>query len=162
MERANVALTQEQRNELEKFSTTGTRSAKAILRARALLLLDAGEAGPAWTIQRASIAVGFSTRALKQVKAQFIAEGLNATIMRKTPFRDTHANGPLKTRLIELVCRKPPTGCVRWSLRLLRNKLIEEGVVASVSLPTIGALLRKANLDLTISTRSLRNAAARM
>ena len=139
-----------ERGEMEKFSTTGMRPAKALLRARALLLLDAGPSGPGWTLRRVSVAVGLSTRALKGLKARFHAEGLGAVTRkpRSTTSRPAVLDGAPGARLAALMREKPPDGHARWTLRLLRDALVNEQAVASVSLPTIGKWLRDAGVVL--------------
>lgn len=44
--RYRVTLTSEEREELENISNTGKRTARTVLYARALLLLDGGDHGP--------------------------------------------------------------------------------------------------------------------
>ena len=156
MARSDVTLTREQRDELENFSTTGTRPAKALLRARALLLLDAGACGPGWPLRRVSLAVGLSTRALKGLKARFLAEGMRAAVGRKpraTAPRAALLNGASGQRLEALARAAPPDGCERWTLRLLREGLVREQAVASVSLPTIGKWLHGAGVVLKTKNR---------
>ena len=136
--------------ELEVFSTTGTRPAKALLHARALLLLDTGPGGPGWTLCRVSVALGLSTRALKGLKARFFADGMRAAVDRK-PRANVRAgmlDGTRGARLVALARAAPPPGRARWTLRLLRGELVRERVMASVSLPTIGRWLRIAGVDL--------------
>lgn len=64
--RYRVTLTLEERDDLERFSKTGTKSARSVLLARALLLLDAGELGPHLPEQQVSQAVGLSCRPLEK------------------------------------------------------------------------------------------------
>ena len=145
-----VILTREQRGELEIYSGTGTRPAKALLRARALLLLDAGAWGPGWTLCRVSEAVGFSTRALKGLKARYFAVGIPAAVGRKpreTPPGAWLLKGPPGARLVALAHAEPPAGRARWTLRLLRGELVRERAVPSVSLPTVAKWLRRAGVD---------------
>ena len=46
-------------------------------------------------------------------------------------------------KLIALACSKPPKGRVRWTLRLLENKVVELGIVDRASDSTIGRALKK-------------------
>ena len=48
-----------------------------------------------------------------------------------------------KTELVALACSKPPKGRVRWTLRLLENKVVELGIVDRASNSTIGRALKK-------------------
>ena len=75
--RYRVTLTQEERDDLERFSKTGTKSARSVLLARALLLLDAGELGPHLPEQQVSQAVGLSCRPLERLKKRFVEDFAN-------------------------------------------------------------------------------------
>jgi len=63
--RYRVTLTDEKRTELEAISSKGKRAVRTVLHARALLLLDAGERGPKWTVARVAEALGVTPRSLE-------------------------------------------------------------------------------------------------
>ena len=66
-----VTLTKEEVEELQKISSTGSRSAKIVLFARALLLLDKGpHTTEHWTVNQTSKAVGLSERTLNHLKRE--------------------------------------------------------------------------------------------
>ena len=76
-----VTLTKEEVEELQKISSTGSRSAKIVLFARALLLLDKGpHTTEHWTVNQTSKAVGLSERTLNHLKEKFVSQGLDAII----------------------------------------------------------------------------------
>jgi hypothetical protein len=52
-------------------------------------------------------------------------------------------DGAQEARLIALTCSAPPTGQVRWTLRLLADKLVELEVVEAISHQTMRRLLKK-------------------
>jgi hypothetical protein len=52
-------------------------------------------------------------------------------------------DGAQEAQLVAVVCSTPPQGAARWSLRLIRDRLIEMEVVASIGLETIRTTLRK-------------------
>ncbi len=52
-------------------------------------------------------------------------------------------DGENEAKLIALACSKPPKGRVRWTLRLLENKVVELGIVDRASDSTIGRALKK-------------------
>ncbi|MCF6177387.1 MAG: hypothetical protein L3J71_16660 [Victivallaceae bacterium] len=65
--RYRITLTLEERQYLEVIFKTGKRAAKTILHARSLLLLDAGEFGHHWTVEKTSEAIGLSTKSLEHL-----------------------------------------------------------------------------------------------
>ena len=150
--RYKVTLTKEERNELEAISTKGTRAARTVISARALLLLDAGEYGPKWVVANVAEALGKTTRSLEHLKKRFVEEGLTTAIERKkreTPPRAIQFGGKFEARLLALACSEAPEGRERWTVRLLAEKLVELKIVPSVSPMTVCNTLKKMNLSLT-------------
>ena len=79
-----VTLTKEERNELKAIASKGSHTARKVLFARALLLLDVGEfAEERWNVSDVSTAVGFSVRTLDRMKQRFVEDGLDAALERK-------------------------------------------------------------------------------
>ena len=54
-------------------------------------------------------------------------------------------DGAQEAKLIALTCSAPPDGQKRWSLRLLRDRLIEMEVVEDIGTETIRTTLKKMN-----------------
>lgn len=150
--RYRVTLTQEERKELEAFSSKGKRAARAVIHARALLLLDCGEFGPQWVVARVAEALGTTTRSLEHLKKRFIEEGLQAALDRKereTPPRAIQFGGEFEAHLLALACSEAPAGRERWTVRLLAEKMVELQWVETVSPMTVCNTLKKMNLSLT-------------
>ena len=150
--RYKVTLSTEERKELEDISTKGKRAARTVLYARALLLLDAGEYGPKWTVTKVSEALGTTTRSLEKIKKRFVEEGPMAAIERKIrikPPREIQFGGEFEAHLLALACSEPPQGRERWTMRLLADEMIELKLVPTVSAMTVCKTLKKMNLSLT-------------
>ncbi len=150
--RYKVTLTEEERIELEAISTKGTRAARTVLYARALLLLDAGKHGRPWVVAKVAEALGTTPRSLEHLKKRFVEDGLTAAIVRKkriTPPREIQFGGEFEAKLLALACSPAPKGRSRWTMRLLAEEMIELKIVESVSPMTICSTLKKMNLSLT-------------
>ncbi len=150
--RYKVTLTEEERIELDAISTKGTRAARTVLYARALLLLDAGRQGSPWVVAKVAEALGTTPRSLEHLKKRFVEEGLSAAIVRKkriTPPREIQFGGEFEAKLLALACSPAPKGRSRWTMRLLAEEMIELKIVESVSPMTICSTLKKMNLSLT-------------
>ncbi len=52
-------------------------------------------------------------------------------------------DGRVEVTLTMLACSDPPEGYGRWTLQLLADKLVELDAIDSISLPTVGTLLKK-------------------
>ena len=150
--RYKVTLTKEERQNLEKFSKTGTKAARSVLMARALLLVDAGEHGPHLTEELVAQATGLSCRPIERLKKRFVEEGLDAALERKhreTPPTPVKFDGSFEARLIALACTDPPQGRARWTVRLLAEKAVELSITDSVSPMTVCNTFKKTNFSLT-------------
>jgi hypothetical protein len=61
---------------LKTISTKGKRAARTVLYSRALLLLDAGECGPKWHVEKVAEALGVTSRSLEHLKKRFVEQGV--------------------------------------------------------------------------------------
>ena len=150
--RYQVKLTKEERGKLVAMSRRGKTQARKFIRARALLLCDAGADGPAWNVADVAAALGVTSRAIEHLKKRFVEEGLEAALERKPrekPPREVRFDGAFEARLIALACSDVPEGHRRWTVRLLADKAVELKFAESVSHMTVQRILRKTHLSLT-------------
>ncbi len=150
--RYRVTLTQQERKELEALTRRGKTHARKFIHARALLLCDAGDDGPAWNVADVAKALGVTSRMIEHLKKRFVEDGLEAALERKPrekPPREVTFDGAFEARLIALACSNVPKGRRRWTVRLLADKVVELNIAPSVSHMTVQRVLKKTNLDLT-------------
>jgi transposase len=165
--RYRVTLTTQERKELEALTKRGKTHARKVIHARALLLCDVGEDGPAWTVADAAEALGISSRSIEHLKKRFVEDGLDAALERKPrekPPREVTFDGAFEARLIALACSDAPKGHRRWTVRLLADKVVELNFASSVSHMTVQRVLKKTNLSLISAStgKSLRKGARRL
>ena len=149
--RYRVTLTKEERKELETLTRRGKTHARSFIHARALLLCDAGADGPAWSVADTAEALGVSNRAIEHLKKRFVENGFEAALERKRrekPPREVTFDGAFEARLIALACSDTPEGYLRWTVRLLADKVVELNIASSVSHMTVQRILKKTNLNL--------------
>jgi len=150
--RYRVTLTEQERIDLESLTRDGKTHAKKFIRARALLLCDAGPDGPAWKVADVAEALGITARTIENLKKRFVEEGLDAALERKQrvkPPREVLFDGEFEAKLIALACSEAPAGRRRWTVRLLADKVVELNLAPSVSHMTVQRTLKKTNLNLT-------------
>lgn len=145
-QKVEVVLNDDQRKELERLVRSGTSSARAVRRARILLMADEDRREghrPDWYIAER---VAVSLRQICRIRQQFSREGLGAAIERK---RRSDAgvpqtmDGQAEAQLIALCCSEPPAGHQRWTLQLLVDELCRLKIVASVCRETVRKTLKK-------------------
>lgn len=158
MKKYKVTLTAEERNSLQDLIAAGTAAAQKLTHARILLKADASPGAPAWTDARIAEALEVHVTTVERLRERFVEQGLDAALDRKRqdrPSRERTLDGKAEARLIALACSEPPRGRVRWTLRLLADRLVELEVVEAVSTETVRRALKK-----TSSSRGGRSSGA--
>jgi hypothetical protein len=142
-----VELTAEEREHLFERIGRGERPARELTRARILLKVDEGPEGPAWTDKRTAEALEVAEGTVQSLRERFCDRGLKGTVERKSPDReyDQKLGGTEEAELIRLACSEAPEGRSEWSLRLLADRLVELGVVESISHEAVRQTLKKTN-----------------
>ena len=140
-----VVLNPEERERLERLISTGHTSSKRQIRARILLKADASEAGPAWSDEQIAEALEISISTVARVRRRSVEQGLAAVLDRGVVRRPSRRrlDGEQEARLLAVACSPPPEGRVRWTLRLLADKMVELEVVESISYETVRRTLKK-------------------
>jgi transposase len=141
-----VRLSAEERGQLEALIRKGRSPAQRLLKARILLKADVSEVGDGWSDSKIITALETSASMVYRVRKQLVEEGLEAALSRKpraTPAVAPIFDGEKEAKLIALACSKPPKGRVRWTLRLLENKVVALNIVDRASDSTIGRVLKK-------------------
>jgi len=146
-----LALTQEEREELEAIVAKGKHNARKVL--NALILLNCDENAPTpRTLRDRDIADVLQVSAMKvhRVKQRFVDEGLQVALNGRKGQRiyEKKADGEFEAHLVAISCSKPPAGHVRWSLRMLADKAVELQYVDSISYETVRRVLKKTRSSL--------------
>lgn len=153
MTQFRITMTQEERARFEGISKTGKGPARQGLYARSLLLLDRGEFNPkVFTESEVSTAMGLSIRTLQNLKRRFVQDGLDSALGRKqyeVPVHRIKYDGKFEAQVTALACSAAPEGFTRWTIRLLRDKIVELGIAPSVTTTTVFNTLKKTHCVLT-------------
>jgi len=145
MEKYRVALTTEERADLEHLISVGKGAARRLTHARILLLADA-PAGPGCPDEAIVAALGTSLRTVERVRRRLVTEGLAVALdPRPQPARPSKVKvkGDIEQRLVELACSDPPKGRCHWTLQLLADELVVLGLLDTVSTETVRQALKK-------------------
>ena len=140
-----VELTDEERQHLKGLVSKGRAAAYKRRHAQILLKADAAPGGPNWSDGQIVEALDVSRSTVERVRARCVQEGLDAAINRKRQKnrRAKKIDGDAEAHLIALACSRPPQGRVRWTLKLLANRLVELELVDTVSTETVRRTLKK-------------------
>ena len=159
MDKDRIALTEEERTELEQLVSGGKSAARRLTHARILLLADEwqGQAGADTEIVSA---LGVSLRTIERGRKRLVTEGCAAALdHRPQPPRPDKIKikGNVEQKLLELACREPPRGRCHWTLQLLVDELVVLGLVDTLSTVTVWQALKK----MTSNRRSSRPGVSR-
>jgi transposase len=134
-----VELTAAQRKELLHMISTGTAAARELTHARILLKADQGPEGPGWSDAQIQEALDISVATVARVRKRCAERGVQEAILpvKASAMRQRRLDGSQEAYLIALACSRPPDGCVRWTLRLLAQQLVELGYVEAISHETV-------------------------
>ena len=141
-QRQVVRLTTAERDVLEQFVAHGTKSARAINRARILLLLDEGRRE-----QELTTILGVSRGTIYNVRQKYLQkEHVHILdILHEAP----RSGRPLKIdRRVEahvtmIACSDPPEGYGRWTLHMIADKLVQLEIMDTISHESVRRTLKK-------------------
>jgi len=143
-----VELSQEERSGLEKVARSNRASIREKTRARILLLSDGNcsrEHGGNRNDAEIAKQLGCSPLTVSNVRSRAAQRGAVASTQRgeQQNRKARKLDGRQEAQLVALTCSAPPEGRSRWSLVLLRERLIEMQVVDHIGLETIRSTLKK-------------------
>jgi transposase len=138
-----IELSESEQTELENYLKRGKANARNIKRAQILLKSAEG-----WSLKRIVETFGTSAATVSNVRSRYRTGGIAGVIQDKVQAKRRRAlGGTEEALLVALACSPVPEGHDHWTLRMLRDKLIELEVVEQVSAATIQDRLKKMNLS---------------
>ena len=150
MKKYIVTLTKEERSSLAELTSKGRHRSQKVLNALTLMACDKGKyQNLRSTNTEISKVLNTSMRKIDRVKKRFVTQGLDVALNGKKSDRvyEKKADGDFEAHLIALSCSKPPEGFLRWSLRLLADRVVELEYIDSISHETVRRVLKKTNLS---------------
>jgi len=141
-----VCLTAEQRHRCHSVVKSGKAHARSVLHANVLLKTDTSPDGPGWTDAAIADAFGVTTVTVANIRKTMVEQGLEAALSHyQGPRREYphKLDGRQEAQLIAIACSAPPEGAVRWSLRMVQNRMVELGYVDEISHETVRKTLKR-------------------
>ena len=136
-----VDLDTDERETLLALTSKGEISARKMM--RALILLRADEGCKDKEIVRA---LGTSRPTVERIRKRFVEGGLDKALNEDPrPGQRTKLDEKGQAHLIAIACSEASDGRDHWPLRLLADRLVELGVVESISHEAVRQALKKAN-----------------
>jgi transposase len=140
-EKHEVRLLEVERKKLLAIISKGRNKAVVIQRAHILLKVDEGK-----TDTEISRILYVSEQTIRRARLRFAQDGLQAALEDKPhPATGSELDEKQEARVIALACSEPPAGRVRWTLELLTQEVLKDGIVTHISPETVRLLLKKTN-----------------
>lgn len=134
-----VQLKNKERAQLLDMTSKGAIGARKMKRAQILLKADEG-----WKDETIIQALNTSRSTVERTRKRFVEGGLdNALNEDPRPGQRMKLDGNAEAHLVALTCSDAPGGRDHWPLRLLADKLVELGVVTSISHETVRQTMKK-------------------
>jgi transposase len=134
-----INLTPKERTKLLAIVSKGRNKAAVIRRAHILLKSDEGK-----TDRQIMELLYISEETVRRTRQRFCEEGLTAALEdRLHPERESKLGEAGETYLIALACTNPPPGRDSWTLELLAERLVADGIVESIAPETVRLVLKK-------------------
>jgi putative transposase len=143
MQKQHLTLAIEDRLELESLFNNRSLSVKIHQRIQVLLSLDAGK-----SYKEVGMQVGMTYVSLRAIIEKYLTRGVNGNAMsylmdKPRSGRPIVISGEERAKITALACSQAPEGHIRWTLRLLADKVIELGICEHLSYVYAGEILKK-------------------
>jgi transposase len=136
-----VSLSNEERETLLEMTRKGEIKARKMKRAMILLKADEGMTDP-----QVMAALNTSRPTVERIRKRFVTGGLEKALNEDPrPGQKRKLDGRGEAQLIAIACSDAPAGHDHWALRLLADRLVELGVVESISHECVRQTLKKTN-----------------
>lgn len=117
----------------------GTLTARKFKRAMILLKADEGLSDP-----QIMAALNVSRPCVERIRKRFVADAIERALDEDPrPGQKRKLDGRAEATLVAMACSEVPGGQERWTLRLLAGKLVQLGVVDTISHETVRRTLKK-------------------
>jgi predicted hydrolase (HD superfamily) len=144
-----VTLSEAEREELNALIVKGQTQGYRIRHAQILLAVDEIPENKEWTDKKIAMAYKTTQKSVGNLRRRFVEKGFTVALerqRRETPPK-IKIDGEIEAKIIALTCSDAPEGRSQWTLRLLADKVVELGIMDSVSHTAIADCLKKTKLS---------------
>jgi transposase len=148
MQKYHIELTGEERQRIEKAIRKKGTGIQAVKRAKVLLDLDESSGKRMYTTKKIAGRQRVSEATISEVCKRYEAGGVEAVLGRKkriSPPVPAKVTGEVEAHIIATCCSTPPEGKAAWTMQMIADKIVLEGVIESISDETVRLVLKKRN-----------------
>ena len=152
MQKYHIHLSGEERERLKKHLRSKKHSMESKKRAYILMDLDESSGKKLPTLASVSARRGVSEVTICKTRKQYANEGLDSVLARKqrqTPPVAAKVTGEVEAHIIATCCSTPPDGKSGWTMQMIADKIVLDGIIDSISDETVRLVLKKRHSNLT-------------
>lgn len=124
-----IKLSKKERQQLQNIMRRGTRNARIVTRARILFKSYEG-----LTDKVIGEHTGASRRTIQRIRKRYHDKGLGYALEEEfRPGAPEKLTPKAEARLVAIACSTPPEGAHHWTLELLKERLVKEKAVSSIT-----------------------------
>jgi len=132
----------------------GSKKVAMEAKKRAQILLDIDESGgrKPESLNTITAKRGVCQNTIVKVRRNYAESGVDAAIFRKkreTPPVAAKVTGEVEAHIIAVCCSTPPEGKEHWSMQMIADKIVLDGVIDSISDEAVRLVLKKRNSSRT-------------
>ena len=146
MQKYHIILTEAERETIKKAIGKKTAGQQMQKRGKVLLDLDESSGSRLYTTKKIAGRHGVSEATISEVCKRYEAGGIVEVLERKTrssPPVPAKVTGEVEAHIIATCCSAPPEGKAAWSMQMIADKIVLDGIVDSISDETVRLVLKK-------------------
>jgi RNA-binding protein YhbY len=146
MQKYHIKLTEAERQTIKKAISKKTVGQQIQKRGKILLDLDESGGARLYTTKKIAGRQGISEATISEVCKRYEAGGVVAVLERKSrtaPPVPAKVTGEVEAHIIATCCSAPPEGKGAWSMQMIADKIVLDGIVDSISDETVRLVLKK-------------------
>jgi putative transposase len=147
MQKQHLKLAEADRQELMGLLQNRSLTVKIHQRIKVLLGLDSGK-----SYNELGKELGFTHISMRNIRDKYVNKAKDSTAIsylcdKARSGRPINISGEERAKITALACSESPDGRVRWTLRLLADKVVELGICEHISHTQAGNILKKMSLS---------------
>lgn len=148
MQKYHINLTEENRTSLNKYIANRKHSIQSKTRAKILMDLDESTGKRLYTTKQISKRHRVREATISEVCKRNEDNGITGVLSRKkrvTQPITPKVTGEVEAHIIATGCSTPPKGKSYWTMQMIADKIVLDGVIDSISDETVRLVLKKRN-----------------
>ena len=152
MQKWHVNLTKEERKKIKMVLRSKKMSLEVKKRAQILSDIDESDGKKPESLSKITAKRGVCENTIIRLRRNYAESGMEKAVFRKkreTPPVEPKVTGEVEAHIIATACSTPPEGKASWSLQMIANKIVLDGVIESISDESVRLVLKKRNSNRT-------------